>query len=180
MARKLWGTGVNGNEDKPSWLNDEEKERCYATPAGWMLKHPGGAEELLVAVKGLSLASKLGTATIDKVTFQSGTFEQSQAYTIKVRFNEQVAVTGNPTLSITSSAGVPLVATYASINTNKNILTFNFTTAAEATTLTVDAQSITLAGGTINEVTNGLQGTVAASLAISAEVAEAAGEKVIA
>jgi hypothetical protein len=180
MARNLWGTGANGHEGKPSWLNADEKERCYATPQGWVLKHPGGAEELLVAVKGLSLASKMGTATIDKVSFQSGTFTRSQARTVKVFFNEPVVVTGNPTLLVTSSAGGTVTATYASINAEGTTLTFNLTTPAVATTLSVGAQSIVLAGGTINEKATPLQGTVAAALAISAGVATAAGTKVIA
>jgi hypothetical protein len=187
MARTLWGTGINGNHAKPNWLTPDQADRCFASPAGWVLHRKDGTQELLVAVKGLSLAAKLGTTVIDKLTWATGTFGRSQAQTIKVRFDQQVVVTGSPTLSITTST-TPITATFSAINADKNILTFSFTTQAAATTLSVGAQSILLAGGTINELNKETSerlgtyqtGTVAANLAISAAIATAVGTKVIA
>jgi hypothetical protein len=176
----LWGTGTNGHEGKPNWLTADEADRCYATAGGWMLRHPDGTEELLVAVRGLSLTGKLAGASIDKITWATGAFGTSAAKTLKVRFNEKVAVTGNPTLAITNSLGGTITATYASINSDNNILTFNFTTPASAATLSIAAQSVLLAGGTINELDTTHQSTTAASLAISSAVATAAGTKAVA
>lgn len=188
MGQKLWGTGTNGNHTKPNWLTPDQADRCFASPAGWVIHRKDGTQELLVAVRGLSLAAKLGTTVIDKLTWATGTFTRSQAQSIKVRFDQQVVVTGSPTLSILNSAGAAVTATYASINADKNILTFNLTTPAVATTLSVGAQSILLAGGTISELNKETSerlgtyqtGTVAANLAISATVATAVGTKVIA
>lgn len=190
MGQTLWGTGgTNGTHQKPNWLTPDQADRCFASPAGWVLHHKNGIQELIVAVRGLSLASKLGTTVIDKVTFAKGTFGRSQAQTVTVRFDQQVSVTGNPTLLVTNSAGGTVTATFASINADKNILTFNLTTPAAACTLTVGAQSIVLAGGAINELNKETSergsatyqtGTVTANLAISAAVATAAGSKVIA
>lgn len=187
MAKTLWGSGIAGNQAKPNWLTTAQKDRCYATPAGWVLHRTDGTYELIVAIRGLSL--KMGIANIDKVFWtSSAAFTRSQSQSIKVRFDEQVVVTGSPTILINSSAGGTVTATYASISTDKTTLQFNFTTPAVATTLTVAAQSIVLNGGTIYEVQkpSSQRGTVnqlsnattAPNLAITSTVLTAVGRKI--
>lgn len=47
MARKLWSPELGGI--LPNWLTDEQKERCYCDDRGWVLVHPDGSEEVIVA-----------------------------------------------------------------------------------------------------------------------------------
>jgi hypothetical protein len=174
---KLWGKGTNGFEDKPNWLTPAQKENCYATAAGWVLKHNNGIEELLVAIKGLSLVGELGAATITELKWV-GTYKEYGPGVIKISFNEKVAVTGNPTITVTHGGGT-ITGTFASINTNKTTLTFNITVPAIANSpLSVAAQSVALAGGTINEEDTS-NGTVNAALAVSSALATALGTKAI-
>lgn len=167
----LWGT-KSGIENMPTWLTPEERENCYATSAGWVLKHKDGTEELLVAVRGLQ--TRLGAANITKVSFGSGAYTAGASKQVKVTFNEKVTVTGNPTLEVTNSLGGTVTATYASINAQGTTLTFTFTAPAAGATLSIAAQSVSLAGGTITEQATG---NAAAELAISAGIAGAAGTK---
>lgn len=176
-----WGTGLNGLEQKPTWLTDEEKERCYATKAGWAIKREDGSEELLVAISGLSLAvdgvgTGLAAATITGVKFGTGAFVEATVKQVKVSYNEKVTVAGTPTLVVTGATAGPLTATYVSTNTAGNTLTFEFTTPAAPDTLTIGTQSIVLGvGGAIDET--GVTPTVAAELLISVDVAAGAGSK---
>ena len=62
-----WGTTATSDDNKPNWLTAEQLEQCYATSAGWVLKQPGGMEEILVAIGGLS--TDLGSANITSVSF---------------------------------------------------------------------------------------------------------------
>lgn len=171
---KLWGK-TSGDEHKPVWLTDAQKENCYATSAGWVLKHNNGIEELLVAVAGLSLAGKLAAATITSVKFGSGTYTAGTTKTVRVQFNEKVTVTGNPTLVVTGSVAGAITATYASTNTAGDTLVFNFTVPAAANVLSVGTQSVLLAGGTITET--GVTPTVNGELAISAAAVADTGTK---
>lgn len=169
---QLWGVNPS-NESKPNWLNNKQIENCYATSAGWMLRYPDGTEELLVAVAGLSLGTKLGNATVVAVTFGTGTYTAGTTKTVKVQFNEKVTVTGSPTLVVTGSVAGAITATYASNNAAGSTLTFNFTVPAAANVLSVAAQSISLAGGTIVDA-----GTAtASSLVISAAARANTGTK---
>ena len=52
MSKKLWTDQLGGV--KPSWLNDEEKSRCYCDDRGWVLVNLDGSEEVLVAGDGLN------------------------------------------------------------------------------------------------------------------------------
>lgn len=166
----LWGT-TTANESKPKWLTDAEKENCVATPAGWVLTHPDGTKEILVAIRGLS--TRLAGATVSKVAFASGAYVGLTTKSVKLTFNEAVAVTGNPTMVVTGDLAGDIVATYASSNAAGNVLTFEFAVPAAANELSVAAQTITLAGGTILDV----EGGAASSLAVAADVALAAGTK---
>ena len=47
MARKLFTRELDGV--LPNWLTDEQKERCYCDDRGWVLVHPDGSEEVIVA-----------------------------------------------------------------------------------------------------------------------------------
>ena len=169
-----WGTSTN-LEKKPTWLTEAQKESCYATPAGWVFKRKDGEEEVLVAIKGLSLAERLAAATITDIVFATGTYTAAGTKSVKVSFNEKVTVTGSPTLIVTGSVAGAITATYASTNAAGTTLTFNFTVPASGNVLSVGAQSVALAGGTVVET--GVTPTVNASLVVTAGVASAAGTK---
>lgn len=171
---KLWGTSAaTGLEHKPVWLTDTQKESTYATKDGWVYKRKDGTEEVLVAIRGLN--TRLAAATITSVAFGTGTYTAGTTKTVKVQFNEKVTVTGTPTLVVTGSVAGSITASYASTNTAGDTLTFSFTVPAADNTLSVGAQSVSLAGGTIVET--GITPTVNAALTISSTVATAAGTK---
>lgn len=174
MGQKLWGI-KSGNEDKPIWLTDAEKENTFATNGGWVLRHPSGIEETLVAVANLK--TKLGAASITEVKFGTGTFTEATTKTVRVTYNEKVTVTGNPTLVVTGATAGAITATYSSTAGQGNVLVFSFTVPAVPDTLSIGAQSISLAGGTVTET--GVSPTVNAELAISATIAAAAGTKTV-
>jgi hypothetical protein len=174
MGQNLWGI-KSGNEVKPSWLNDEEKENTFATNAGWTLRHPSGIEETLVAIANLK--TKLGAASITSVKFGTGTYTTGTSKTVRVAYNEKVTVTGSPTLVVTASVTGPVTATYSSTTGQGNVLVFTFTTPDADEVLSIGAQSILLAGGTVVET--GVSPTVNAELAIAADIALAAGTKTV-
>lgn len=176
MARTLWGVKSGQSEMKPNWLTDKQKENTVATNAGWVLRHNSGIEETLVAVANLK--SKLGAASITEVKFGTGAYTAGAVRSVRVTFNEKVTVTGSPTLVVTGSVIGAVTATYASTTGQGNVLVFNFTVPAAGNTLSVGAQSVTLAGGTITET--GVTPTVNAELTISAAVASGAGTKTVA
>jgi hypothetical protein len=165
----LWGT-KSGLENMPNWLTAEEKERCYATPSGWVYKHPSGVEEVLVSVR--NLATRVGAATITGVKFGSGTYTAGSTKQVKVIFNEKVTVTGTPTLAVTNSLGGTVTASYVSTNAQGTTLTFEFTVPAVGAVLSIAAQSV--AAGTIVEQA---AGAAVAERAISAKLATEAGTK---
>jgi hypothetical protein len=172
-----WGA-TTSNESKPKWLTDAQKENTFATQSGWVYRNPDtGLEEVIVAIRNLegsgSSTTKLGYASVSKVSFSTGTYTAGTTKSIKVEFNEKVNVTGNPTLVVTGSVAGAVTATYASQNAAKTVLTFEFTVPAAGDTLSVGAQSITLAGGTIVETS----GSEAAVLTITAGQGTAAGTK---
>jgi hypothetical protein len=174
MGQKLWGI-KSGNEDKPIWLTDTEKENTFATNGGWVLRHPSGIEETLVSIANLK--TKLGAASITEVKFGTGTYTEGTTKTVRVTYNEKVTVTGNPTLVVTGATAGAITATYASTTGQGNVLVFNFTVPADPDTLSIGAQSVSLAGGTIVETD--VTPTVNADLAISATIASAAGTKTV-
>ena len=45
---------VDDNDNKPNWLSEDEKGRCYCDDRGWVLVHLNGSEEVLVAGAGLN------------------------------------------------------------------------------------------------------------------------------
>lgn len=178
---KLWGTSATtGLEHKPNWLvdslnplRDQQKENTYATKDGWVYKRKDGTEEVLVAIRGLN--TRLAAATVTSIVFGSGAYTAGTTKTVRVQFNEKVTVTGNPTLVVTGSVAGSVTATYSSTNAAGDTLVFSFTVPAAGNTLSIGAQSVLLAGGTITET--GIDPTVNASLTVSSTVAAAAGTK---
>lgn len=45
---------LDDNDNKPNWLSEDEKKRCYCDDRGWVLVHLNGSEEVLVAGAGLN------------------------------------------------------------------------------------------------------------------------------
>lgn len=175
MAQTLWGVKAGQSEMKPNWLTDAQKENTFATNAGWVLRHNSGIEETLVAVANLK--TKLGAASITEVKFGTGTYTAGTTKTVRVTYNEKVTVTGSPTLVVTGATAGAITATYSSTVGQGNVLIFSFTVPASPDTLSIAAQSIALAGGTIVETA--VTPTVNADVAVSATIALAAGTKTV-
>ena len=161
----LWGKTTT-DESKPKWLDNVKKnglaEDCFATEAGWVLRHYKGTDkntavaagdywdEVLVAIGGLaggaSTTAGLGAATITGVFFEQESLAQGATGTVVVVYNELVDVAvSNPTLVVTGSVTGAVTATYAR-GTGLNRLEFDFTVPSATETLSIGAGSITLAG----------------------------------
>ena len=161
----LWGKTTT-DESKPKWLDNVNKnglaEDCFATEAGWVLRHYKGTDknaavaagdywdEILVAIGGLaggaSTTAGLGAATITGVFFEQESLAQGATGTVVVVYNELVDVAvSNPTLVVTGSVTGAVTATYAR-GTGLNRLEFDFTVPSATETLSIGAGSITLAG----------------------------------
>ena len=161
----LWGKTTT-DESKPKWLDNVNKnglaEDCFATEAGWVLRHYKGTDkntavangdywdEILVAIGGLaggsSATAGIGAATITGVFFEQESLAQGATGTVVVVYNELVDVAvSNPTLVVTGSVTGAVTATYAR-GTGLNRLEFDFTVPSQTETLSIGAGSITLAG----------------------------------
>jgi hypothetical protein len=120
MSKGFWGADTTG-EQKPMWpqvlrpartvQNIDQSANTFATESGWTKKFPWG-DEVLVAIRGL--ATKLGVANVATLFFGTiaGTAGDgsgklvnttAQSLTVIVPFNEPVAISGTPTLSLISS-----------------------------------------------------------------------------
>jgi hypothetical protein len=157
----LWGKTTT-DESKPKWLDNVNKnskaEDCFATEEGWVLRHYKGSDkntapywdEVLVSIGGLaggaSTTAGLGAANITGVFFEQESLAQGATGTVVVVYNELVDVAvSNPTLVVTGSTTGAVTATYAR-GTGLNRLEFDFTVPSQTETLSIGAQSITLAG----------------------------------
>ena len=188
----LWGNS-DADESKPKNLTTAEKKEVYATASGWVREagsalsgnnNTSATPELLVAISALS--TNLGAADVTEVEWITTAADKSAGFTlsIRVRYNEAVTVTGNPTLAVTNgnqgsgSGRGPHTLVYAS-GTGTNELVFSLAiAAANAATnaddvLVVGAQNILKPGGaTMKDAT----GTASdAAVAISAGQGTAAG-----
>jgi len=187
----LWGI-TDTDESKPKWLTTAEKEEVYANNSGWVVE--GGstmtgndnadAQPEVLACVG-DLATAVGSADIGEVEWITTTADKSEGFTlsVRVRYNELVTVTGSPTLAVTNgnegsgSGRGPHTLVYAS-GTGTTRLVFSLAiAAANAATnaddvLSIGAQSIQLAGGTIKDTADG---TTASSVVISSSLGTAAG-----
>ena len=157
----LWGK-TTSDESKPKYLDNVNKnglaEDCFATEEGWVLRHYKGSDkntarfwdEVLVSIGGLaggaSTTAGLGAANITGVFFEQESLAQGATGTVVVVYNELVDVAvSNPTLVVTGSTTGAVTATYAR-GTGLNRLEFDFTVPSQTATLSIGAQSITLAG----------------------------------
>ena len=188
----LWGNS-DADESKPKNLTTAEKKEVYATASGWVREagsalsgnnNTSATPELLVAISALS--TNLGAADVTEVEWITTAAVKDEGFTlsVRVRYNEAVAVTGSPTLAVTNgnqgsgSGRGPHTLVYAS-GTGTNELVFSLAiAAANAATnaddvLTIGAQNILKPGGaTIKDAT----GTASdAAVAISAGQGTAAG-----
>ena len=181
----LWGN-TDADESKPKWLTTAQKKEVYANAEGWVVEagsvmtgndNTNADPEILVAIGGL--ATNIGAADVTEVEWITTTADKSAGFTlsVRVRYNEAVAVTGSPTLAVTNgnqgsgSGRGPHTLVYAS-GTGTNELVFSLAiAAANAATnaddvLVIGAQNILKPGGaTIKDAT----GTASdAAVAISA------------
>ena len=180
----LWGTTVTADESKPKWLTAAQKKEAFATDRGWVVLNGKGNEEVLCSIGGLaggtSGTAGLGAATITATDFVTETFDVSAGGNIDVRviYNEKVTVTGNPTVAITNDqagggSAAALTAAYLS-GTGTNRLTFRITIGAAGSTVVADdvlsigAQNVALAGGTLKDTGTTLNSLVAVSAAAGA------------
>ena len=187
----LWGAS-DSDESKPKNLTTAEKKEVFANASGWVREagsswsgnnNTSADPELLVAISALS--TSIGAADVTEVEWITSTADKSAGFTlsVRVRYNEAVTVTGSPTIAVTNgnqgtgSGRGPHTLVYAS-GTGSNELVFSLAiAAANAATnaddvLTIGAQNIELAGGTLKDAT----GTASnASVAISAGQGTAAG-----
>ena len=194
----LWGNS-DSDESKPKNLTTAEKKEVFATNSGWV-REAGSAwsgngnadadPEVLVAVGGL--AGSIGAADVTEVEWITTAADKSAGFTlsVRVRYNEAVTVSGNPTLAVTNgnegsgSGRGPHTLVYAS-GTGTNELVFSLAiAAANAATnaddvLTVAAQNIAKPGGaTIKDASgtasdsavaiSGAQGTACGSITVVA------------
>ena len=187
----LWGNS-DADESKPKNLTTAEKKEVYATASGWVREagsalsgnnNTSATPELLVAISALS--TNLGAADVTEVEWITTAADKSAGFTlsVRVRYNEAVTVTGSPTLAVTNgnqgtgSGRGPHTLVYAS-GTGTNELVFSLAIAANnaATNandvLTVAAQTIALAGGTIKDTADG---TTVSARAISGAQGTACG-----
>ena len=158
-----WGA-TDANESKPSFLTDVEKRSAYATTKGWVVPAGGNDNaaadpEVLVAIGGLSGSTGINIADISSLNWSVGSFSKAAGGAISavVNYNEEVAVTGTPQLTLTNDTPARnVVLDYAS-GTGTNRLTFSKTIAANnaATNaddvLTMGANAVSLNGGTVKE-----------------------------
>ena len=160
----LWGAS-DSDESKPKNLTTAEKKEVYATSTGWV-REAGSAlsgnnntdadPELLVAISGLAVS--LGAADITEIEFITTAFDKSDGGTlqVRVRFNEEVTVTGTPQLTVVNDTNANHTLSYAS-GTGSNELVFSLTIAAgNAATdaddvLSIGANAVSLNGGTIKD-----------------------------
>ena len=180
----LWGAS-DSDESKPKNLTTAEKKEVYATSTGWV-REAGSAlsgnnntdadPELLVAISGLAVS--LGAADITEIEFITTAFDKSDGGTlqVRVRFNEEVDVTGTPQLTVVNDTNANHTLSYAS-GSGSNELVFSLTIAAgNAATdaddvLSIGANAVSLNGGTIKD-----KGTnTASTITNAASIGTAAG-----
>ena len=184
----LWGKS-DADESKPKWLTTAQKKEVFANDSGWVVEggsamtgngNADAAPEILACVGGLTTA--IGAGDVTEVEWITTTADRSDGFTmsIRVRYNEAVAVTGSPTLVVTNDTNANHTLVYAS-GTGTNELVFSLAIAAGGggvvtadDVLTVGAQNILLPGGATMKDTGG-DGTTDSAVAISADQGTACG-----
>ena len=178
-----WGA-TDADESKPKYLTDAQKKDVFANASGWVVEsgskmtgngRTGADPEVLVAIG--SLATALGQADVTQVEFITESYSEASpgVFSARVRFNENVTVSGTPTLYINSNqAGsgslTHISATYAS-GSGSNELTFTKTLSAgelaENDVLNHVEAGLELAGGTIVDTAEGGNATLTVAAAIA-------------
>jgi hypothetical protein len=160
----LWGAS-DSDESKPKNLTTAEKKEVYATSTGWV-REAGSAlsgnnntdadPELLVAISGLAVS--LGAADITEIEFITTAFDKSDGGTlqVRVRFNEEVDVTGTPQLTVVNDTNANHTLSYAS-GSGSAALVFMLVIAGgsnatdDGDVLSIGTNAISLNGGTIKD-----------------------------
>lgn len=83
----LWGAE---SEKKPSWLTKTQREKCFASKRGWILKRPNGMEELIVSIPNLD--ERTGLVSLNIISLYSKGFKIGQKLTVKLSFNEAITL----------------------------------------------------------------------------------------
>jgi len=160
----LWGA-TDSDESKPKNLTTAQKKQVFANASGWVLEagsalsgndNTSAQPEVLVAIGGL--AESLGAADITEIEFITTAFDKSDGGTlqVRVRFNEEVDVTGTPQLTVVNDTNANHTLSYAS-GTGSNELVFSLTIAAgnaatdDGDVLSIGANATALNGGTIKD-----------------------------
>ena len=175
----LWGT-TDGT--KPKWLTDAEKEEVFATASGYVVE-PGSKmtgngnvnaqPEVLVALG--DLATKIGAATITEIEFMTTAFSKGAGGTIsmRVRYNEEVTVTGTPHFVINNTTDAARHQTCLFVSgSGTNELVFTKTLGAASSdinagdALNVIANPLALNGGTIKDTGTATASSIVSSTAI--------------
>jgi hypothetical protein len=167
-----WGA-TDADESKPKYLTTEEKRKAYSTTKGWVYPAAGNDNasadaEVLVAIGGLSGATKLNIADISSVNWNITAFDKSDGGTISVtvNYNEQVDVTGTPQLTVTNDTPSRNVTLDYASGTGTNRLTFTKAiAAANAATnsgdvLSIGANAVALNSGTVKEKGSSTNATI--------------------
>ena len=190
----LWGTTHDSATNKPKWApidedSDNRRGDIYASNAGWVQQAGTAASgndntdadpEVLVAIGGLagiSAATGLKTATATAMRFIVGTTATTdftagataQTLTCQVTWDEQITVTGNPTIVVangnegTGSGRGPytLVYTATGSTANRKRFTLASQTIVADDVLTLGGANVVLAGGTLKD-----QGTTPADASL--------------
>ena len=158
----LWGK--TGAATKPG-TSKYAKRAVYANLKGWVQPAQGNGnaaaqEEVLVCIKGLSSAvsattgTGLAQANITSINWNITTFDKSAGGTLSatVNWDENVTVTGSPTLAVAGTGGRNHSLVYASGSTTNRLTFTKVIAAANAATnagdaLTFGANALAHAGG---------------------------------
>ena len=158
----LWGK--TGAATKPG-TSKYAKRAVYANTKGWVQPAQGNGntsaqEEVLVCIKGLSSAvsattgTGLAQANITSINWNITTFDKSAGGTLSatVNWDENVTVSGSPTLAVAGTGGRNHSLVYASGSTTNRLTFTKVIAAANAATnaddaLTFGANALAHAGG---------------------------------
>ena len=176
-----WGKAHASASNKPKFAPVDEnapdnRGDIYATNQGWVRAagtigsgndNPNAQPEVLVAIGGLagtSATTGLRTPTITRTRFIVGTtantdFTANDANfecNVEITFDEQVTVTGSPTLTVTngdqSGGGYgSLTLAYQSATSSANQLRFRKTSGGAGNTDVLTVSTLNLNGGTIRD-----------------------------
>ena len=181
----LWGA-TDSDESKPKNLTTAEKKLVFANSSGWVLEagsslsgndNTSATPEVLVAIG--ELTTSIGAADVTEVEWITTAADKSAGFTlsIRVRYNEAVTVTGNPTLAVTNgnqgtgSGRGPHTLVYAS-GTGTNELVFSLAiAAANAATnagdiLAIGTNPMNLNSGTIKDAGTNTASTITSAASI--------------